>query len=188
MPFFSETAAAALANRTVRLAWLVRLNFASEEMRLWLGRGALVAGGETWSGLGELGSISGLESPLGGTAPVTTLALSGVSASLIGKARDASAEAKGRPARVYMQFFDENWQTLDAPYAVMSGVMDQMSIQATGPETRTIEMTVEWLFTRRAVPPFGFLSDRDQKSLHPGDRGLEYVASMQSKTADWPQL
>lgn len=188
MPFFSETAAAALAGVSVRVAWLVRLGFTSGEMRVWLGNGLLSAGSEIWSGLGELGSISGLESPMGGTAPVTTLGLSGVSSSLIGKARDASAEAKGRPARIYLQFFDEEWQALDAPYAVMSGVMDQMSIQATGPDLRTVEMTVEWLFTRRAVPPFGFLSDRDQKSLHPGDRGLEYIATMQNKTTEWPQF
>ncbi|PZR88351.1 MAG: hypothetical protein DI537_23720 [Stutzerimonas stutzeri] len=188
MPFFSETAAAALAGRTLRLAWLVRLGFASEEIRVWLGNGKLIAGGEEWSGLGELGAISGLEMPLGGTAPVTTLTLSGVEPELLAKAREASAEAKGRPAIISMQFFDEAWQVLDAPYAIMTGIMDQMSVQATGPTVRTIEMTVEWLFTRKSIPPFAMLSNRDQKALHPGDRGLEYVAAMQNKTTEWPQF
>lgn len=186
MPFFNETAAAALAGRAVRLAWLVRLGFASGEIRVWLGYGPLVAGGETWSGLGEFASISGLEVPLGGTAPITTMTLSGVDPVLKSKVREASAEAKGRPVRFYMQFFDENLQTLDSPYAVHTGVMDQLSVSAPNAETRTIEMTVEGLFTRRAIPPFGMLSNRDQQARFPGDRGLEYVTAMQSKTTNWP--
>lgn len=186
MPFFSETAAAALAGRTVRVSQLVFLDFASEPQRLWLGHGQLVAGGFTWSGLGELGSISGIESPLGGTAPVTTLALSGVKPELVAAARDASAEVKGRAAIVYLQFFDEDWQPLDAPYAVMTGIMDRISVAAPDAETRTVSVTVEWLFTRRAIPPFGMLSDRDQKGLYPGDRGLEQMTAMQNKSTTWP--
>lgn len=186
MPFFSQTAAAALAGRTVRVSHLVFLDFATQAMRVWLGRGRLVAGGRDWSGLGEVGSISGIESPLGGTAPVTTLGLSGVKPELVGAALNASSEVKGRAAVVYLQFFDEAWQVLDAPYAVMSGVMDRISIAAPDVETRRVEVTVEWLFTRRAIPPFAMLSDRDQKTLYPGDRGLEQMAAMQNKSTTWP--
>ncbi|MET8524105.1 hypothetical protein [Nocardioides sp. NPDC004968] len=186
MPFFSETAAAALAGRTVRASQLVFLDFATAPMRVWLGFGPLVAGGFTWSGLGELGSISGLESPLGGTAPVTTLALSGVKPELISAARDASAEVTGRSAIVSIQFFDDAWQPLDAPYAIMSGIMDRISIAAPDVDTRQVQVSVEWLFTRRAIPPFGMLSDRDQKALFPGDRGLEQMSAMQNKSTVWP--
>lgn len=186
MAFFSETAAVALAGGVVRVATLVRLDFASETMRLWAGFGQLAAGGFTWSGLGELGTISGLEIPLGSTAPVTTLGLSGVEPALVAKALAASDEVKGRPAVISLQFFDEAWQVLDQPYAIMSGVMDVMSIAAPDPETRTIEVTVEWLLARRVVPPFGMLSDRDQKSRFPGDRGLEQMPAMQNKSVSWP--
>jgi hypothetical protein len=186
MSFFSETAAAVLADRTVRLAPLVLTDFTSQAMRFWLGRGGLDAGGQSWSGLGELGSISGLEIPLGGTAPVTTLGLSGVKPELVAKALDAASEVKGRPAVIYLQFFDSAWQVLDSPYAILSGQMDRMSVSATGPLTRTVEVSVEWLFTRRAIPPYGFLSDRDQRGLYAGDRGLEQMAAMQNKTAVWP--
>lgn len=188
MSAFSDTAAAALAGRTVRVAQLVLLDFATDPQRLWLGHGLLNAGGHQWSGLGELGSISGIENPMGGTAPVTTLGLSGVEPVHVEKALNASSEVKGRPAIVYLQFFDELWQTLDDPYAIMTGTMDRISIAASGTETRTVEVTVEWLFTRRAIPPFGMLSDRDQKSLYPGDRGLEQMAAMQNKSVEWPQF
>lgn len=186
MPFFSETAAAALAGRTVRVATLVRLEFTSQTIRVWTGFGPLVAGGQSWSGLAEFGTVSGLEVPLGGTAPVTTLGLSGVDPDLVAKARAASGEVKGRPATIFLQFFDDAWQVLDAPYAVLSGVMDVMSIAAPDPATRSIEVTVEWLLTRRVIPPFGMLSDRDQKGRFPNDRGLEQMIAMQNKTTQWP--
>ncbi len=186
MPIFSETAAAALRGRQVRATHLALLDFASQPMRLWLGRGTLRAGGYDWTGLGEWASVSGIESPLGGTAPVTTLALSGVDPDLVPKALNSSSEVKNRAVTIYIQVFDEDFQTLDSPYAVMSGTMDKMSIKADGPVTRTIELTAEWLFTRRAIPPFGYLSDRDQKSLFTGDRGLEQISTMQSKSVYWP--
>lgn len=186
MPIFSETAAAILRGRQVRATNLVFLDFASEAMRLWLGRGLLNSGGHEWKGLGEWGSISGIETPLGGTAPVTTLGLSGVKPELVTKALDSSAEVKGRTATIFLQVFAEDFQTLDSPYAVMTGTMDKMSAKGDGPVTRTIELTVEWLFTRRAIPPFGYLSDRDQKSLFAGDRGLEQIATMQNKSVYWP--
>lgn len=186
MPFFSEAAAAALAGRTVRCALLVYLGFTSQEMRVWVGSGRLTAGGHEWSGLGELGSISNLELPLGGTAPVTTLGLSGVDPDLVGKALAASDEVKGRPAIIYLQLFDEGWQVLDAPYALLTGLMDQIALKAPGEGLRQITVTVEWLFTRRAIPPFAMLSDRDQKALFPGDRGLEQMAAMQNKSTAWP--
>lgn len=186
MPFFSETAAAALAGRVVRVATLVRLEFTSQTMRIWTGFGPLAAGGYTWSGVGEFGTISGLEIPTGSTAPVTTLGLSGIEPDLVSKALSASDEVKGRPAAILIQFFDEQWRTLDNPYAVMSGVMDVMTISAPTPESRSIEVSVEWLLTRRVIPPFGMLSDRDQKNRFPGDRGLEQIAAMQNKSTQWP--
>lgn len=186
MSIFSETVAATLQGRVVRAAQLVFLDFTSQPMRLAMIEGEVEAGGFTWRGLGRLGSISGLESPLGGSAPVTTLSLSGVEPDQVSKALEASDEVKGRPAVVYLQFFDDAWAPLDSPYALMTGSMDKMSIAADGPTARTISVTVEWLFARRAIPRFGMLSDRDQKARFPGDRGLEQMASMQSKSIAWP--
>lgn len=186
MGFFPNTVAAALSGRVVRASTLVFLDFEDEPMRLWLGFGMLSAGGHLWSGLGEFGAVSGIESPIGGTAPETTLTLSGVKPEQVLIALDAEGRVKGRAAIIYMQFFDENWQVLDQPYAIMSGTMDQMTISAPDMETRRIEVSVEWLFTRRSIPPFGFLSDHDQKSLYPGDRGVEQVVLMQNKSTTWP--
>ncbi len=99
---------------------------------------------------------------------------------------NSSSEVKGRDATVLIQFFDANMQTLDAPYALWAGTMDLMTIKASGPATRTIELTAETLFTRRGVPPWGYLSDRSQQGLYPGDTGLDQMASMPWRSVSWP--
>lgn len=186
MGFFPQTIAEHLAKRVVRASYLVHFAFATTPMRVWIGTGALVSGGQTWSGIGTLGSISGIESALGGTAPVVTFGLSGVDPTAVAKALDASDEVKGRDVTIFLQFFDDASQPLDAPYAVYAGTMDVMRVKAQGPTERTVEVTAETLFARRALPPFGYLSDRDQQRLYPGDRGLEYMPSMAAKTVNWP--
>jgi hypothetical protein len=186
MGYFPETKAAALAGSTVRASYLVHLDFLDDAQRIWLGHGMLSAGGFTWSGLGELGSISGIESAIGGTAPVVTFGLSGVAPEIIAASLVSAAQAKGRDAAIYLQFFDEASQTLDSPYAVWLGFMDVMRVQIDGPQSRRVELTAETLFTRRASPAWGYLSDRDQKRLYPGDRGLEEVAAMRDKSVEWP--
>ena len=184
--YLSETARAAAEGRSVWAVILVSLGFTSQTIRVCLSDWMVTAGGQDWHALGKLGSVSAIEVPMNGTAPIVTLTLSGVDPELVPKALNSSDEVKGRPVMIYVQFKESEFQNLDSPYALFSGTMDQMSIAGTGVETRTIEVTVEWLFTRRAIPPFAYLSDRDQKSLFAGDRGLEFMAAMQSKTIEWP--
>lgn len=188
MGYFPAATALLLAGRTVRFGVLVRFDFTTAPRNLWLGAGRLWAGGEFWDGLGELGSISGLESALDGTAPVTTFSLSGVDAALVPAALDAENEVKGREVTVYLQFFDHDSQTLDEPYSIYVGTLDVMRVKAQGPGLRTIDVTAETLFARRAMPPWGYLTDRDQQKLFPGDLGLEYVALMVSRTVTWPSF
>lgn len=177
---------ASLAGRVVRVAPLVELEYASGTTRVWGGFGALSAGGQQWTGLGDLGSIGAIESPVGGNAPTVTLTLSGVKPELVSIVLDSQAEVKGRPATIYFQHFDESQQTLDDPIAVFFGTMDTIKISTATADTRVVELTLEWDFARRSISPFGYLSDTDQKALYPTDEGLEFVSAMQNKTVKWP--
>jgi len=188
MGYFVDTVAAYLAGQMVRAAWLVEFDFTSETMRLWQGFGDIVAGGETWSGLGELGSISGLESPVNGNAPNVTFTLSGVSPDIVSKAVNSSAEVKGRPVTIFIQFFDASWQVLDAPYAIFAGVMDSMKGSMDGPSTRTISLTAEGLWTRRIVVPWGYLNASSQRGRYPGDAGCDMVQQITNISTGWPWL
>jgi len=194
MGFFSETIAAKLAGRTIGAALLCHMDFRVTPRRWWNGWGTLDAGGHEWLGTGTMIQVDGLEQPIGTMAPKTTFKLSGIDPDLVTLARLSSDRVKDRRATVYIQFFDINpndgavqpWSKLDAPYAVWSGLMDQISYSAQGPTERSITVTAESLWTNRRRPAYGLYTDRDQNARFPGDRGLEQVASLVSKTIRWP--
>jgi hypothetical protein len=185
MTYFTSAIAAALAGEVVRAEVLAEFDFTSGTRRLWPGFGPLEAGGQTWEGIGGVGSISGIEHAVGDAAPQVTFGLSGVDPGLLGKALDASSEACGRDVTVFLQLFNDHWRPLDAPAAIYLGTMDQVRVKASLAMC-TIQVTAETVFARRAIPPWGWLTDRDQNRLFPGDRGLEQVPAMVSKSVSWP--
>jgi hypothetical protein len=190
MPIFSNTVAAVLSGITVRRERLVRFTFKSETMQLWEGgTGTLrTLDGQEWHGTGTLGQIGDVEQATGGEAPTVDFTLSGIDPSIVAKAKQASSEVKNRPVSIYVQHYDENWSPLDGVFETFFGAMDTIKLSGPiGSPTRTATLTAETLWTRRGFAPFSFISDRDQKRLHPGDRGCEQVASMTSKTIKWPQ-
>lgn len=187
MSYFSASVEAALAGRTLTAVILGRFDFATETMRLWMGHGLIRAGGFTWRGAGDLGSISGIEQAVDGIAPVVTFGLSGVKPELVAKALNASAEVKGRVVVPFLQVFDaETRAPLDAPYAFWLGRMDVMSIETAGPAQRVISLTAETFFARRGSSALGWLTDRSQQKDYPGDRGLEFVPAIPNLSTTWP--
>lgn len=183
-----ETIQAALSGITVRAAILARFDFASGTDRVWSGFEERTFGGYPWKGMGRFGSVDGLSTRSDLAAEKITFKLSGVWPELVTIAKQQSTEVKGRPCYVYLQFFGEDWQTLDSPIAIRSGIMDQMTYEATGPDTRTITLTAESIFAARNSAPFAFYTDRDQNARFPGDRGLELIAGFVNKNVAWPRF
>jgi hypothetical protein len=189
MGYFSQTIEAKLAGREVAAALLTYAQFRETPRRWWNGFGTVRLGGEDWLGVGEWVAIDGLEQPNGTVAPKTTLTLSGVDATIVQMARQASNRVKDRRITVYVNFWDlTDMIPLDQPYAIWSGKMDQMSYSAQGASMRSVKLTAESVWVNRKNPPYGFLTDRDQNSRHPGDRGLEQVVDLVQKTTRWPVL
>ena len=188
MGYFPQTIAAIMRQDVVHCGILAHFDFKDNPMRVWAGFGNLTAGGHIWSGLGEFGSVSGIESAIGGTAPQVSFTLSGVKPELVAHTLNASDEVQGRDVTLFLQFFTDQNQVLDHPYSVWMGIMDIIKIQRNDFETRIIELTAETLFSRRYMPPFGYLTSHDQQRLFPGDKGLDNMPAMANKTVIWPQF
>lgn len=184
---YADAIAAQLAGRTVHMAWLAFFDFADYPTRLWPGFGNIVSGGFTWKGYGDLVSIQDVQIPQGMVAAKTTFLLSGVSPDIIREARDAEKLVKGRRAILYRQHFNEDWTPLDNPIPVNLMVMDQLTFAADGPEKRSITLSCETPFVTRKRPRYSYLTDTDQKARFPGDRGLEFVPELVSKSVIWPK-
>lgn len=182
--YFPETIASYLQGRRIRFAILVEFQFLSETVRVWSGFGQLITQDlRVWSGLGELGSVEGLSQPIGIVAPQATFRASGVSQEILSKAIQADpSEHFQRPVTVLLQFFTEEWQTLDLPYAVSQWSMDRPSVERTrgedGEWVRSVTIPAESVFYGRARPAYGYWSDRDQQARFPGDRGCERMSEL----------
>lgn len=194
MPFFNETVAAAAAGRKVHAALLCFMDFKDDPVRWWRGFGDLEAGGHTWQGLGQLVDIDGLGQAVGAVAPPTTFTLSGVDRRIAGFVRNASEKVKDRRVIVYIQFFatasttdSELWAPLDQPNAVWTGRMDQIRYTTSG-DQRTVTLTGESIWADRNRPPFGLLTDADQRARFSGDVGLGQVAGLVNKTIRYPNF
>lgn len=197
MAAYSDLVRQIQQGRAVKRGILARLDFASGTERYWLGFGDLAtldpfasnpatADRIVWKGLGHLGSVSDIDRGLTTPTP-TTLALSGVDQTLAACAIAANTEVKGRPARVFEQYFDlETSQVVDIPVILASGVMDRTQIIITGPTTCTISVQMTSLLFRRRRPAQAYLSDATQQMLHPGDNGARSIPLLTQKTANWP--
>lgn len=176
-----------LDERTLAASFLVFMDFVDTPRRFWLGFGDLVTGGHTWQGMGGLITIDGLEEDRGTAANAMTFTLSGVDPVHVTLAQQASTRVKGRRVYVYLQFFDvDTQQPVGDPEVVKVATMDQMRYAAEGLGSRTITVTAEGLMAGRNQSPAALYTDRDQNLRFPGDRGLEQVPDLVSKTIRWP--
>ncbi len=184
MAIFDAAGAAALRGLTITAEILTFFDFASAPQRIHAGFGTLRAGGYDWQGLGGLGSVSDIESAVGGIAPVVTFTLEGVGPEVANDVVNAKTEVKGRDCAVYLQLYDPALNPLGAPYTLYRGVMDRL-IHTADANTWTVQLTAETKFSRRGLPPFGNLTNADQQRRYPGDSGLFDIAAMVNRRRPW---
>ncbi len=197
MSLFPETIAADLAGKRVNACFLVKLDFTTKPVLLWLGEsGPLKTNdGAIWQGLGKLGSISGVEQAVNGDAPEMAFTLSGVDAEVVRLAREEyDAEVKGRMVYVLVQFFGvddpadtDNQRPLDLPFPIAAGrcLRPEFSLdRESGDNSVTIK--AESLFSLRSRPRYSMYTDADQQRRFPGDRGFEFVGTLINKVVTWP--
>lgn len=185
MGIFDAAGAAALQGDAITAEILAFFDFASAPQRVHAGFGTLRAGGFDWQGMGGLGSVSDIESAVGGIAPLMTFTLSGVGPEIANDVVNAKAEVKGRDCFVYLQLYDSDLTPLGGLYTLYRGVMDRLIHTATSADAWTAQLTAETRFSRRGLPPFGNLTDRDQQARYPGDAGLFDISSMINRRRPW---
>lgn len=178
--------AAAATNGAIRAGLLVFMDFVDEPMWAWLGNFDLTTtDGRIWKGIGDVVSVEGGGQSLGMVAPSMSFTIAATE-EMLALAKESRNRVYGRRIRVAIQFFDEDWQTLDQPQVWFSGVMDHMRIKFAQGGQHLITLLAESPFVRRKTPRILPLTDAAQKERYPGDRGLEFVAGLKDKTVNWP--
>tara|TARA_R110002074_G_scaffold280882_1_gene452196 strand:+ start:325 stop:954 length:630 start_codon:yes stop_codon:yes gene_type:complete len=170
----------------VRPAYFVRMVFDSGEspnvLNLWSGVGDLAYGGNTYTGVGDLLSISSIAETSDISASGINVAITGIKSSFLVIAKNH--EYQGRPLSVSLGAFDDNGALIADPVIVFSGFMDTMTIAESG-STSTIKISVEnklISFERSKVRRY---TAEDQKIDHPTDKGFEFVTAIVEKEIIW---
>lgn len=175
-------ALAALTASEVRIALFFEGQFPGGAVRLWTGLGPILWNGETWAGAGTLIGVSEIEDGTRVEAAGLAVTLSGVPADLV---QTVIAEAQqGLPGRVWIAFLTADGDIIADPVLAFAGRLDVPEIRDAADsclitvsyESRLIDLqrAREWRYTHES-----------QQALFPGDRGFEYVTSIQALDIVW---
>lgn len=167
---------------TVRPILFVQLEFDSGDVTVWNGIGDINWNGNVWNGVGDLGGVSAVEEVGDLKASGVRFTLSGIPAAMI--STTLSEDYQDRPARMWLGFLDANHAVIADPYPLFRGRMDVMDIEEGG-ETATIGVTAENVLARLERARETRYTAEDQKTTYAGDKGLEFVTSLQEKEIVW---
>jgi hypothetical protein len=166
----------------VRPAYFVRMVFDSSVLNIWSGIGDLAFGGNTYTGTGDLLSISEITETADIQATGIKVSLTGIKTSFIAIAKDQ--DYQGRVLNVSLGAFDASGSLIADPVIVFSGFMATMTISESG-QYSTITVSVEnklISFERSKVRRY---TAEDQKIDHPTDKGFEFVTAIVQKEIIW---
>jgi hypothetical protein len=142
--------------------------------------------GQTWQGMGNLGSIGEMHESEDGAAEKITLALSAVDVGTRALALGDPSDYQDRPARVWVALL--NAQTLQisgAPVLRFAGVMDQLKIERDGPMA-SIKMDCRTAsYDMRANPAGLRMNHAQHAARYPTERGFEYLTGIIGNPAVW---
>jgi len=182
----------------------VELQFdGANTIRMWTGQGTLVLqDGTQWIGTGNLLDISSIEETAEMAVKGATITLSGVPSELLSLA--LSEPYQGRVCNIYFGTFSTGAILQESGSFILlqdgskiliestktgfnqlfTGYMDQMNI-SDGGDAATIELMVENRLIDLERARVARFTSSYQKSVYPGDLGLDFIEDLQDKKISW---
>jgi len=169
-----------LEDEVIQPFFAIELLFDSAPIRLWTGTGDATIDGDTYIGTGNLLDISSVEETSEIAVRGATITLSGMSSEVISLALQSPYQ--GRVCNMYFGIVSGN--TYSSLTQIFSGYMDEMNIDE-GPDFGSIELKVENKLIDLERARVRRFTSGYQKSVYPGDKGLDFVESLQDKEIVW---
>lgn len=169
----------ALGDAVVNPFFAVDLMFDDEPVYIWTGLGTTTISGKDYVGLGELIAISTVNETEEIAAKGASITLSGIPAAT-NISLALTEPYQGRVGRIYFGVMGDT----TAYTEIFSGYMDEMNISE-GPETSTIEVTLENKLIDLERPRVARYTSAYQNSKYPDDNGLNFIESLQNKEIAW---
>jgi hypothetical protein len=156
--------------------------FSGDTLRLWSGVGPKDWNGQTWTGAGNLVSISDVTETAETTAQGITTTLSGMPSDLISLVHTEAQQ--GLPGRVWLAFLDASDAIIADPFLAFSGRLDVPAVEDRG-DTCSISIQYESRLVDLQRPRVWRYTHESQQAVYPDDLGFEYVAELQQKEILW---
>ena len=177
----ASTVTAAQA-REMRIIYIAEFRYDSGYVYLSSDSRNIDYNGNTYLGVGNLGSIDTIEEGAEFKARTVNLALSGVASANVAIA--LGEQYQGRAVLIHRVYLDLNYNIVGQPDLRFSGFIDNMKIN-TGGEQSTIEVACRNRFQDWDRPRMRRYNAEDQKSEFAGDLGLDFVPNMVEKEIVW---
>lgn len=168
----------ALAADTVYPVFLAKVTCVSGDVLMWTGLGTITWNGMDFLGAGELGGISAISETTETAAKGITLSLSGIPIEMVATA--LSETRQGLPATVWLGAMDADGALIADPFPLYAGFTDVPTLED-GADTCTVSISVESRLIDLERPRVRRYTPEDQHIDYPGDKGFDFVASLQSK-------
>jgi hypothetical protein len=185
----------------------VELLFDGNPIRTWTGNGIITYEGNDFTGSGSLLSISSVEETSEISVRGANLSLSGIPSDFLALA--LGTPYQGRICKIYFGLttrgnsvysandiepplvadFSLGYYQIEVPYPhtltpIFTGYMDQMNISEEA-DTCSIELKVENKLIDLERARVSRFTSGYQKSIYPGDLGLDFVESLQDRPIAW---
>lgn len=172
---------AALQGGVIMPIFLAELTFRSGTQYVWSGTGTLPYGGNSYLGMGSLGTIGTISEGTEVRADGTSLTLSGIDPTLFSACM--TDIWLGAPAKLYFAVL-AGGTVIGAPYLLFSGQVDKAVISP-GADTISITLNLENRLTNLQRPSSRRLTDADQHMNHPKDTAFGWVEALNDGPLIW---
>jgi hypothetical protein len=161
---------------------LVELDYESGAVRIASTPFDITYDGDTYLGVGRLGSISAIQEGPEQKSYGVSMELSGIPASYF--AEMSQERFQDRACRIWVGFLDaESHRPDGAPAQMFGGRMDVVALQLG--QTITVTLTAESRLVDWERAPNRRFTDQDQQRAFPGDLGLQFVQATTDMELPW---
>lgn len=160
----------------------VEIEFEDGYTRAWSGYGSIQIAGNEFLGVGTLGSIGSIAESTQNQATGLQIQLSGVPFELIASA--LNEKYQGNSCNIYFGVLTQEHIVVADPYKIFSGRIDTMQVQEQQ-ESATISLSVESRMIDLEKPRVRRYTPQDQSLDFTGDKGFDYVTSLQEAVISW---
>lgn len=165
----------------VRPVILAALDWPSGMVRLASPPFDIVMDGQTYRGVGDLGSIGVVEEGTETRSYGLTLSITGIRPEYLTEV--TTNPIQGRPVLLHFGLVDESHSLIGTPLQIWGGRMDVATIELG--QTATITVTAESRLVDWERPRVRRYTHEDQQASFPADMGLEFVSSMSEIELVW---